>query len=221
MNKSAVFTANRVVAWLLAAGLCLAICSACSMHGSKTCASAPQTVQAPPAFDPETPYHTVDYSYPAAAVCNPKLYVFKSKRRLLVVQDGVLVRDYRIGLGPRPQGDKLIQGDGRTPEGEFFVCVKNPVSNFYKSLGLSYPSPKHAERALLAGDISHEQFRRIVYAIENKARPPWDTVLGGQIFIHGGGAQGDWTKGCIAVYNSAMDELFQMVSVGTSVTIMP
>ncbi len=113
------------------------------------------------------------------------------------------------------------QGDGRTPEGEFYVCVKKPNSAFYKSLGLSYPTPSHAERALVAGNISHEQFARIVHAIQSKSRPPWDTKLGGQIFIHGGGAQGDWTRGCVAIYNSSMDELFEMVHLGTTVSVLP
>jgi len=86
---------------------------------------------------------------------------------------------------------------------------------------LSYPSPKHAERALVAGNISTDDFRKIVQAVNNKNRPPWDTALGGQIFIHGGGGHDDWTKGCVALFNTDIDELFQIVPVGTPVQILP
>ncbi|HAA05381.1 MAG TPA: hypothetical protein DCZ69_02870 [Syntrophobacteraceae bacterium] len=154
-------------------------------------------------------------------VTYPKIYVYKSKRRLLLVDNDTLVREFRVGLGFSPSGDKKRQGDGRTPEGEFYVCVKNANSAYHKSVGLSYPMPKHAEQALIAGNISQEQFARIVQAIDSKSRPPWDTRLGGQIFIHGGGAQGDWTLGCVALYNSSMDELFEMVRLGTPVSILP
>ncbi len=176
-------------------------------------------VEIPPA--PERPFKEVKLDTPAWAVTNPTLYVIKGERRLLVVDHDVLVRDYRIGLGPRTFGDKRYQGDGRTPEGDFFVCVKNPNSKYYKSLGLSYPAPHHAERALLSGDINLQEYRHIIEANENKTRPPWNTALGGAIFIHGGGAHEDWTEGCVALYDRAMDELFKIVPVGTPVKILP
>ena len=198
----------------------LGLLASCSSHDAKT---RPVVSCAPP-VEPlwtDLPYTEVNYQYPLAAVCNPQLYVYKSKRRLLLVQDRVLIRDYRIGLGPSPVGDKVFEGDGRTPEGDFYVCVKNPSSNFYKSLGLSYPEKRHAERALIAGNISQDEFARIVQAVNSRNRPPWNTVLGGAIFLHGGGAFGDWTKGCVALNNSTMDELFQVVNVGTPVHILP
>ena len=176
-------------------------------------------VEIPPA--PDHPFKEVKLDTPASAVTNPTLYVIKGERRLLVVDNDVLVRDFRIGLGPRTFGDKRYQGDGRTPEGEFFVCVKNPNSKFYKSLGLSYPAPHHAERALLGGDINLNEYRHIIAANAHKTRPPWNTALGGAIFIHGGGAHEDWTEGCVALYDRAMDELFKIVPVGTPVKILP
>ncbi len=175
--------------------------------------------QEPPA--PDLPYCEVNLDYPLSAVCNPKLYIYKSDRKLLLINNGVLIREYRIALGPSPNGDKLIRGDGRTPEGEFYICAKNPTSRFYKSLGISYPAPKHAEKALDYGAISMEEFREILAAADRKKLPPGNTVLGGDIFIHGGGAYEDWTKGCIAVRNSAMDELFEIVAIGTPVEVKP
>lgn len=170
---------------------------------------------------PGLPYESINLDFPLSEISNPKLYVMKSDRRLLLVQNGVLVRDYLVGLGPCPIGDKLLSGDGRTPEGQFYVCVKNPTSQFYKSLGLSYPDPKHAEKALQEGAISSAVYRTIVQAFERKGKPPWNTAMGGAIMIHGGGGYKDWTKGCIAIRNSAMDELFQVVSVGTPVEVLP
>ena len=150
------------------------------------------------------PYCAVDFNFPLSAVSNPSLYVLKKDRRLLVLNDGVIVRDYKIGLGPNPSGDKLFQGDGRTPEGEFFICKKNASSKFYKSLGLNYPSPKHAWEALNMGIISPGDYKNIVKANENMTLPPYNTKLGGAIFIHGGGNRFDWTEGCIALNNSSM-----------------
>lgn len=169
----------------------------------------------------DLPYTDIKLDYPLSAVYSPKIYVYKSERRLLLVNDRTLVRDYKIGLGPHPNGDKFMRGDGRTPEGDYFICAKNGQSKFYKSLGLSYPSGKHAEHALSSGYISQEEYERIMNALQNKRLPPHDTVLGGAIFIHGGGGRLDWTEGCVAVYNGAMDELFEVVSIGTPVHIYP
>jgi len=163
----------------------------------------------------------VDYLTPVSAIHKPEIFVYKEKRRLYVMQSSVLVRDYPVGLGFCPRGDKEKEGDGRTPEGDFLICVKKPASRFIKSLGLNYPTKKHAERAFFAGFITPMEFRDILLAFENKSTPPWSTVLGGKIFIHAGGAHKDWTDGCIALYNSDMEELFQIALVGTPVSIRP
>lgn len=163
----------------------------------------------------------VDYLTPVSSIKTPEIYVYKEKRRLYVIQSEVLVRDYPIGLGFHPQGDKEREGDGRTPEGDFFVCVKNASSRFVKSLGLNYPEKRHAERAFFAGVLSPNEFRDILLAHEKKSTPPWRTILGGEIFIHAGGAHKDWTDGCVALYNSDMDELFQIAALGTNVVIRP
>ncbi len=163
----------------------------------------------------------VDYLTPVDRIRSPEIYVYKEKRRLYVVQSNVLVRDYPIGLGFNPAGDKQREGDGRTPEGDFWIVVKNPHSRFGKSVGISYPNQKHAERAFFAGFISPVEFRNILLATETRGKPPWNTLLGGEIFIHSGGAHKDWTEGCIALYDSDMEELFNIVSVGTTVSVRP
>ena len=150
---------------------------------------------------------------------NPKLVVSKSKRQLFLYAGGSVVRTYRIALGTNPVDDKVKQGDRATPEGDFYICVKNARSNFYPSLGLSYPNIEDAERGLRDKLITRGERDAIVRAIQNKRRPPWDTALGGEIFIHGGGTDGDWTWGCVALANAAIKELFDALPMGTSVRI--
>ncbi|HVS80654.1 MAG TPA: L,D-transpeptidase [Pyrinomonadaceae bacterium] len=147
--------------------------------------------------------------------------VKKAQRQLLLFSDGKLVRTCRIGLGLSPSGDKVRAGDWRTPEGEFYVFTKNDKSAFYLSLGLSYPNAAHAERGLRDGLITRAQYDAITRALRARKAPPQNTHLGGDIYIHGNGAQSDWTWGCVALENEDIRELFDAVSVGTSVVIEP
>jgi murein L,D-transpeptidase YafK len=149
----------------------------------------------------------------------PQIVVSKSKRRLSLYSDGKLVRLYRVALGSSPVEDKVRQGDRRTPEGEFYIFLKNTKSAFYLSLGLSYPNIEDAERGLRDGLINRKQHDEIVSAIRRQARPPQNTRLGGDIFIHGNGSQGDWTWGCVALDDPDMKELFDAVPLKAKVVI--
>lgn len=151
----------------------------------------------------------------------PKIVVSKNARRLELYSGGKIVRTYVIALGFEPTGDKVRQGDGRTPEGDFYIHTKNDKSAYYLSLGLSYPNEEDAERGLRDGLISQAQSERIRRAIRRKVAPPQNTALGGQIFIHGNGTQRDWTLGCVALEDEDVKELFDAVPVGTTVTIKP
>jgi murein L,D-transpeptidase YafK len=152
---------------------------------------------------------------------DPKIVVKKARRQLLLFSGGTLVRTYRIGLGLSPSGDKVHAGDRRTPEGEFYIFTRNDKSAFYLSLGLSYPNTAHAERGLRDGLITRAQYEAITRALRAKKAPPQNTHLGGDIYIHGNGAQSDWTWGCVALENEDIRELFDAVSVGTPVRIEP
>ena len=152
---------------------------------------------------------------------NPRIVVTKSKRKLELISEGVVVRTYRVGLGLNPVDDKKRQGDRRTPEGEFYVFTRNYKSAYYLSLGLSYPNIEDADRGLRDGLISRAQRDAIVKAINRKAKPLQNTALGGDIYIHGNGAGSDWTWGCVALENEDIKELFDAVPVGTTVTIRP
>lgn len=149
----------------------------------------------------------------------PNIVIRKSERVLEVYDGGRLVETFSMALGTSPELDKETEGDGRTPEGEFYVFVKNPKSRFHLSLGLSYPTPEDAERGFAAELITREEHDAIIKAAADMAMPPQKTRLGGEIYIHGGGAASDWTDGCIALANEDMTELFGAISVGTKVSI--
>jgi len=154
-------------------------------------------------------------------IANPRIIVHKSARTLELFDGEALVKTYKIALGKTPVGDKQIEGDGKTPEGEFFVFTKNEKSKFYLSLALSYPNIEDAERGLAAKLITKSAHDTIVDAITEKKMPPQNTKLGGEIYIHGGGIDGDWTQGCVALMDDEMKELFNSIIIGSLVIIRP
>ncbi len=135
-----------------------------------------------------------------------RIVIDKSDRILIAYQDGRVVRRLPMNLGFAPEGDKVRQGDGKTPEGVFRINRRNSASRFHLSLGIDYPQADDIARAR-AGGYSP----------------------GGDIFIHGqpSGISGlqrigyDWTEGCIAINNHAMTELFHATPMGTPVEIRP
>jgi len=213
-----------VMIHLFCAGLiCATLCSCSLFESHITAKPMAKSVAPPPPAQPECelPYCAVDLDYPLILITKPTIYILKEQRRLWLIQDKTLVRDYHVALGPCPKGDKYYRGDGRTPEGEYFVCSKNGSSQYYKSLGINYPNPRNAETALACGMISYNEFCSIKQANDAMRLPPSNTALGGQVMIHGGGCAADWTLGCIALQNSAMDELFSAVQIGTPIYILP
>jgi murein L,D-transpeptidase YafK len=150
-----------------------------------------------------------------------RIEVFKAERRLRLYSGDTLLREYRVGLGFQPEGTKVRQGDGATPEGDYFVCTKNPHSRYHLSLGINYPNRRDADAARGAGAITAAQRDQIRSAQRRRVCPPWNTALGGEIFIHGRGSSSDWTLGCVALDDPHIEELFAAVRVGTPVTIHP
>jgi len=136
-----------------------------------------------------------------------KVLVIKNKRLLLLLQNGSVLRKYDICLGRNPRGHKTRQGDNKTPEGNYVLDSRNPKSTFHLSLHISYPGKTD-----------------MLNARHSKVSP------GGGIMIHGFpdgitiddlGPYRDWTKGCIAVSNTAMEEIWRLVPDGTPIEIIP
>jgi hypothetical protein len=132
------------------------------------------------------------------------LIVSKLERRLAVYKAGRLIRTFEIGLGFNGLADKRFAGDNATPEGRYSIVRKIPSSLYYKALLINYPN---------AEDLS--------WFAREKARGgiPKSVGIGGDVEIHGGG-QDSLTRGCISLDNDKMDELYDLVAVGTPVTII-
>jgi murein L,D-transpeptidase YafK len=148
-----------------------------------------------------------------------EITISKAKRSLVYQGDGIS-RSFRIALGSSPVGRKTMQGDRKTPEGVYFVAHKNPHSQFYLSLAISYPNADDAKAGMDAHRLSKKELDAITAAARRHVLPPQNTALGGDIFIHGRGSQSDWTWGCVALDDHDMEFLFQHVRVGDKVTIL-
>lgn len=134
------------------------------------------------------------------------IVVNKYQQTLRLYHAGHGVAEYPVDLGSSSFGEKRYKGDAATPEGRYHVVKKlgTGQSRYYKALVINYPNDQDLQR--------YRQLKR------GLPSPPG---VGGQIEIHGrGGRNENWTAGCIAVDDGAMDELFPLVKVGTPVTIV-
>ncbi|MFN3643182.1 MAG: murein L,D-transpeptidase family protein [Gemmobacter sp.] len=132
-----------------------------------------------------------------------RIEVWKTQRAMTLFHHDEPLKTYRIALGFAPQGHKVQEGDGRTPEGWYTIDRRNPNSSYHLSLGISYPNARDVEVARSLG-----------------------VSPGGDIFIHGraGAHRGkgrDWTVGCIAVRDGEMEDIYAMVRDGTPILIHP
>jgi len=148
-----------------------------------------------------------------------RLEVVKSRYRLDVIDGEHRIKVYPIALGGAPEGGKEREGDHRTPEGDYVLMPHHSSPKFGECFYVGYPSLADAERALAAGLLDRRGWRRIADAFSQGRRPPYDTVLGGLILIHGtrDRAQQDltrtnWTDGCIAMENEHLLELLAAFS---------
>jgi murein L,D-transpeptidase YafK len=154
-----------------------------------------------------------------------RITVAKRSRQLSLLSGPELVRTYPIALGRNSEADKSVEGDEATPLGEFYICAKNPRSRYFLSLCISYPNAEDAERGLAAALISADEHAQILDAVNARRMPPQRTRLGGEIYIHGhghdNGGEPRGTRGCIALSDADMQDLYDRVSIGTPVIIVP
>ncbi|MEO1138769.1 MAG: L,D-transpeptidase family protein [Pseudomonadota bacterium] len=135
-----------------------------------------------------------------------QVIVNKGQRRMFLLNDDRVLQAYEVELGFTAAGHKQFEGDGKTPEGDYFIDRRNPNSSFHLSLGISYPNDED----------------RAFAALHNKSP-------GGDIFIHGKPnglsrrqrrkLSPDWTAGCISVKNREMERVYAMVNNGTPIRI--
>jgi murein L,D-transpeptidase YafK len=160
-----------------------------------------------------------------------QVFVIKSKRLLVVKKGSRIIKKYHVALGQGGAGGKRIEGDKRTPEGEYEVVDFRPSRKFHYFIHLNYPNYQDAITGYEEGLISWEELVHIYRAHqEQNGIPPQRTRLGGFIGIHGLGKETpqklvihqdvNWTQGCIALTNAEIDELRQFIHRGTQVTIL-
>lgn len=137
-----------------------------------------------------------------------KVVVVKSERLMMLLKNGEIIRSYKVALGRNPEGRKVRQGDARTPEGVYYLDRRNSNSRFHRALHISYPN---------ADDIRHAKAHGV--------SPGRDIMIHGlpKSFEDVGEWHRtiDWTKGCIAVTNTEIDEIWTLVPDGTPIEIKP
>ncbi len=136
------------------------------------------------------------------------ILILKKDHLLQLMAGGKVIRTYHVALGQGGLAPKQREGDGRTPEGRYVIDARSAESHYHKAFHISYPNAEDRLRAAKLG-----------------------VSPGGAIMIHGlpngkgyiGAAHRmyDWTLGCVALTDEEIDELWNLVPVGTAVEIRP
>lgn len=146
-----------------------------------------------------------------------RIEVDKKQRKLMLYEGGTLLKTYPIALGFEPEGHKKISGDGKTPEGAYYM-IKHTSPAFGRCFYIAYPNADDAKAGLDSRLINKKQYDRILKQLKNLDYPAYETGLGGQILLHGTKDRSkqhltdtDWTFGCIAMENEHILELLDAI----------
>jgi hypothetical protein len=137
-----------------------------------------------------------------------RILVEKNSRQLKLLNRGEVIAQYPIKLGLSPKGHKQYEGDFRTPEGVYYITRRNPYSDFFLSVQVSYPNDADLARARAEGVRPGGLI--MIHGQPNVPRKPRDYY-----------ATSDWTDGCIAVSNSDMVDIWRRTRVGIPIEIRP
>jgi len=138
-----------------------------------------------------------------------KIVVYKGKRKMYTYSHGQLMHTFRISLGKNAdKGNKVQAGDYKTPEGSYKIVRKKCDNRLYKSLMISYPNAADKARAAKRGV-------RTGGYITIHGQPKWNADGRGDAYT----LSHDWTEGCMAVPNKAMDALWRAVRNGVQIDI--
>ncbi len=160
---------------------------------------------------------------------NPNIIVERKSFSLQLYEDTVLIKSYRASFGKNLSTAKTRAEDNATPVGEYAICDIDSNNQYNKFLKLNYPNVSDASEALRKGWITQKQFDQLKFEFYYEGCPKANTILGGNLGIHGIGKFDyilknlpfvyNWTNGSIAVSNEAIDEIFSVVKKGTKVVI--
>lgn len=182
----------------------------------------PTAAPAPPAAESSLPAPTIPPSVilPPVALPTPppaplppdavadRVQIRKAARELTLFFAGATLKTYGVALGKTPDGPKLLEGDGRTPEGRYSITGRNPQSKYHLALRISYPSAADRARAAKLGKSPGGDI--MIHGLPN-----------GQGYIGAAHRQSDWTIGCIAVTDEEIEEIWRVVPDGCVVDIEP
>jgi murein L,D-transpeptidase YafK len=186
----------------------LSVLLACAVAVARDTAPATPTVVLAGSPAAIAPASASPAKAPSKSMLADSMVLEKSSRLLTLYYHGQRVQSYQVALGKNPVGDKQWRGDGRTPEGLYYIEGRNPQSKYHLALRISYPDASHRLNAARRG-----------------------VSAGGDIMIHGlpqafatVGAlhrQQDWTEGCVAVTNEEIEEIWRAVPNGARILIKP
>jgi murein L,D-transpeptidase YafK len=139
-----------------------------------------------------------------------RVIVHKSQRRMRLMLGERVVREYTIALGGDPVGPKFQRGDRRTPEGRYVLDWRSEDSAFHRAIHISYPNPQDVFRARQSG--VHPGAGVMIHGLPKPNGAGW---------VGEAHRERDWTRGCIAVTDEEMDEIWNLVDDGTPIEILP
>ena len=140
------------------------------------------------------------------------IIIDKSDYELKVYDEEGWYATYPIVFGSKDLGDKMKEGDRRTPDGQFKVILKKINPKWGPELLLDYPNGP-----------SYKKFNERIA----KGIIPKTAKIGNGIAIHATRPDEEWTvdnfynwtDGCVSVKYTEMKDLFSYIPVGTPVTI--
>ncbi len=198
---------SRAILTAIVLGCAMSVASA----NSPIAPNVPVSVNTPPAVIPgarPVPAPRVTLVPATSLPYVDHVVVRKADRRMYLMDGDTIVRSYKIALGLNPVGPKERDGDFRTPEGWYTLARRNPRSEFFLSIQISYPNASDLRRARLHGWQPGGSI--MIHGLPNRLKSsPW-------YYRHN-----DWTDGCIAVSDADMVEIWLLTRDGMPIDILP
>ena len=137
-----------------------------------------------------------------------RVLVKKSQRKLQLLKNGKVLKEYRVALGANPMGHKMQEGDKRTPVGDYVLDWRKPNSDYHRAIHVSYPNAQDQQLAKALGVSPGGSI--MVHGLPNYVTSP---------VVRAEYQRRDWTNGCIAVNDQEIEEIWRLVRDGTPIRI--
>ena len=148
------------------------------------------------------------------AAKNLEILIDKSDYTLQVFHKDSLLVTYPCVFGFEAVDDKMKEGDGATPEGDFGIRSMYPHRSWSYFIWFDYPNEESWKRF---------RKRKEDGTIESSA------TIGGEVGIHGVPVGADelisdktnWTLGCISLTTEHITDLYKSINSSTKIKIVP